>query len=161
MLSAVFLIVVYSRKISDYFILLLSSFIFLILAQDFIMERINRFNDGGDGSNNVKIETVKYFFSDEMITFFGYGYLASTESAPLFFQALRDLTFYLNVFTVFGLFAGSIIFSLFVYFLVKSKFLFREKIIIMLGFVKLTNPSVIFFCCFILLLFVINNKRIK
>lgn len=158
-LAFLFLIVVYSKNIINYFFGALFLFLFYIFSFEIINDRIEKFMQGDDGSNNVKIEAFKYFFSDPNITFFGYGFLFRSEGQPQFYDALLDLTFYLNSLTVFGVFIGLIILFYFFYFLLKSNSSLKEKILILLSLVKLSNPSVLFFTLFISLCFVILKKR--
>ncbi|MFH4155903.1 hypothetical protein WAJ10_23445, partial [Acinetobacter baumannii] len=68
-----------------------------------INDRIQRFNQGDDGSNNVKLQAIQYFFSDITLVLGGYGFLFPSENSPKFYDALLDLTFYLNTITVFGI----------------------------------------------------------
>ena len=124
-----------------------------------INARIEAFLDGDDGSNNVKLEVIEYFFSDINITLGGYGFLASSDNTPVFYNALGDLTFFINTFTIFGLILGAFIMLYFVIFLIKSKSSVKEKALICLSLIKLSNPAFMFFSCFFLVLIVILNKR--
>ncbi|MDC4591979.1 hypothetical protein NQ794_15270, partial [Acinetobacter baumannii] len=126
---------------------------------EMINERIQRFNDGDDGSNNVKLQAIQYFFSDFNMIVGGYGFLFPSKNSPQFYDALLDLTFYLNTITVFGVLIGSFILILFVYLLFRSNTTIKEKLLICLSLIKLSNPSVLFFACFALLCFSILNKR--
>ena len=158
-LAALFLIVVYSKNIINYIVGSIFLFLFYVFSFEMINERIERFVKGDDGSNNVKIEAFKYFISDPNITFLGYGFLFRSEGKPQFYDALLDLTFYLNSLTIFGVLIGSIILFALFYFIFKSKSSIKEKILILLSLIKLSNPSVLFFTLFISLCIVILKKR--
>lgn len=158
-LAALYLIVVYSKNIKNYIFGVVSLFLFYLFSFDMINTRIEKFNSGEDGSNNVKLEAFNYFLSDPNITFFGYGFLFRSEGSPQFYDALLDLTFYLNVFTTLGLFLGSIVFIIFINFIYKSRSSFKEKILVLLVLIKLSNPSVLFFSLFMVLFIAIIKKR--
>lgn len=158
-LAGLFLLIVYSKNIKNYIFGLFAFFLFYIFSFEMINARIEKFISGEDGSNNVKIEAFNYFLSDINITMFGYGFLFRSEGSPQFYDALLDLTFYLNTFTIFGLLIGSVLISLFIYFLFKSETSIKEKLIILLSLIKLSNPSVLFFSLFIVLCVSILKKR--
>lgn len=158
-LAALYLIIVYSQNIKNYIFGIVALFLFYLFSFDMINTRIEKFSSGEDGSNNVKFEAFNYFLSDPNITFFGYGFLFRSEGAPQFYDALLDLTFYLNVFTTLGLFLGSIVFFIFLNFIYNSRSSFKEKMLILLALIKLSNPSVLFFSLFMILCITIIKKR--
>jgi len=158
-LAALFLIVVYSKNIINYAVGTIFLFLFYIFSFEMINDRIERFTQGDDGSNNVKIEAFNYFLSDPSITLLGYGFLFRSEGQPQFYDALLDLTFYLNSLTIFGVLIGSVVLFLLIYFTLKSNSSIKEKILIFLSLIKLSNPSVLFFTLFISLCIVILKKR--
>lgn len=158
-LAGLFLIIVYSKNITNYIVGSFALFAFYIFSFEMINERIDKFTKGEDGSNNVKIEAFNYFISDPSITLFGYGFLFRSEGKPQFYDALLDLTFYLNSLTIFGVLIGSIILFLFFSFLFKSRTTIKEKMLILLALIKLSNPSVLFFTLFISLCFIILKRR--
>ncbi|MBI0396526.1 hypothetical protein I5554_18625 [Acinetobacter sp. TGL-Y2] len=154
-----YLAIVYSKNIKNYIFGSLALFLFYLFSFEMINARIEAFLDGDDGSNNVKLEVIEYFFSDINITLGGYGFLASSDNTPVFYNALGDLTFFINTFTIFGLILGAFIMLYFVIFLIKSKSSVKEKALICLSLIKLSNPAFMFFSCFFLVLIVILNKR--
>ncbi|RKG36790.1 hypothetical protein [Acinetobacter rongchengensis] len=158
-LAGLFLIIVYSKNITNYIVGSFALFAFYIFSFEMINERIDKFTKGEDGSNNVKIEAFNYFISDPSITLFGYGFLFRSEGKPQFYDALLDLTFYLNSLTIFGVLIGSIILFYFFSFLFKSRTTIKEKMLILLALIKLSNPSVLFFTLFISLCFIILKRR--
>lgn len=158
-LAALFIIIVYSRNIQSYIFAGLILILFYIFSFEIINTRIVRFLSGEDGSNNVKLEALNFFISDSNIALFGYGFLYKGENNPLFYEALLDLTFYLNVFTIFGLLGGLIIFFITLFFIFTSKTKIKEKMLIGLSLIKLSNPSVLFFTFFILICIVVVKKR--
>ncbi|HHQ1841719.1 hypothetical protein I0P11_09775 [Acinetobacter baumannii] len=158
-LSALYLLIIYSKNIKNYIFGGIAIFVFYLFSFEMINERIQRFNDGDDGSNNVKLQAIQYFFSDFNMIVGGYGFLFPSKNSPQFYDALLDLTFYLNTITVFGVLIGSFILILFVYLLFRSNTTIKEKLLICLSLIKLSNPSVLFFACFALLCFSILNKR--
>lgn len=158
-LAGLFLILVYSKNLINYFFGLIFLFLFYIFSFEIINERIERFTQGDDSSNNVKIEAFNYFLSDPSITLLGYGFLFRSEGKPQFYDALLDLTFYLNSLTIFGVLIGSIILFMLLYFILISKSSIKEKALILLSLIKLSNPSVLFFTLFISLCVVILKKR--
>lgn len=158
-LSALYLIIVYSKNIRNYIFGGVSIFIFYLFSFEMINDRIQRFNQGDDGSNNVKLQAIQYFFSDITLVLGGYGFLFPSENSPKFYDALLDLTFYLNTITVFGILIGMVFLILFFYMLINSKTTIKEKFLICLSLIKLSNPSVLFFTCFALFCISILNER--
>lgn len=159
MLAALFSIIVYSRNIRSYVFGGVILLLFYIFSFDMINERIERFVNGEDRSNNVKLEAFDYFISDPNITFFGYGFLFKRDGDPQFYEALLDLTFYLNSLTIFGLLIGSIILFFTFFIILKSNSSIKEKLLIGLSLIKLSNPSVLFFTLFVLICKIVIKKR--
>lgn len=160
MLSVLYVIIIYSNNLKNYVIGIFFIIIFYIYSFDFINDRLTRVISGNDGGNNIKVEAFNYFLSDPNITFFGYGFLFTSEGAPQFYDALLDLTFYINIVTVFGLVLGSILLLLFFRFLIKSNTTFKEKSLIALSLIKLSSPAYLFFSCFMILCLCILKKRV-
>lgn len=154
-----YLTIVYSKNIKNYIFGGLALVLFYLFSYEMINTRVETFLNGDDGSNNVKLEVINYFFSDINITLGGYGFLASSENTPVFYNALGDLTFFINTFTIFGLILGIFIMLYFIFFLIKSNSNIKEKVLICLSLIKISNPAFMFFSCFFLLLAVILNKR--
>ncbi len=158
-LTALYLVVVYSRKLLDIIWLVVFGSIFYLFSYGLIGERIEMFLGGDDSSNNVKIEALNFILSDPMIILFGYGHLFQNENSPVFYSALGDLTFYINMLSIYGIIFGSFFIFIFFNLLFKSNTNFKEKVVICLALVKLSNPSVLFFSCFFMLLLTILRRR--
>lgn len=152
---------VYVQKIKNIIFYAISVFVASIYLSDIFGKRLDSISSGGDGSNNVKIEILNYFLSDANHIFLGYGNIMSSKSTPLFFEGATDLTFLFTSLAVFGVFIGSLILISFGCWLVRSSYSIREKFLILLPLIKLTNPGVIFFSCFIFLIIAINKQRNK
>ncbi|TCM64370.1 hypothetical protein EC844_11846 [Acinetobacter calcoaceticus] len=161
LLAVIFLMVVYSKNIKNYIFGAIALCAFYFYSFDLINDRISRLNSGDDGSNNVKVEAFQFFTSSPEIILLGYGHLFPSENSPQFYDALGDLTFYINMFTIYGLLLGGLILFVFFRYLIKSGTTIKEKVVILMALIKLSNPSVLFFSCFFLLLISFINMRKK
>lgn len=161
-LAALYLIIFYSSSLKNYIVGFFILLLFYFYSFELINERLTRLGSGEDGGNNIKLDAFNYFLSDPAITFFGYGFLFPSEGSPQFYDALLDLTFYLNTITVFGVFLGSILLLLFFYFLMNSRTSMKERVLICLSLVKLSSPAYLFFSCFMILsICILKNRKYK
>lgn len=159
MIAFIILTLIYIKNMKNILIgvLIVSSISSLFI--DSVKARIELFMLGDDGSNNVKIEILQSFFSNENIKLFGYGFIGKSSTAPTFYEGLYDLTLYLNIFIYWGIIFGSLALIILVFLLFKSKYSVKEKILIMVTFIKLSGPTLIFFSFFVSLLLAIHNYR--
>lgn len=158
-LVSLFLIIVFTKKIKNIFILALSSFLLFPFFMEAISERFLAWSLGDDGSNTAKVDIIYFFINNIYYILFGYGSVSAGENMPRMFEAASDITFYLTVLGTYGVFVGFIILITFFLWISKSKYNFREKLLILLVLVKLTNPGVLFFSCFIFMILAINYQR--
>jgi len=158
-LAVLYLIIVYSNNVKNYVIGGVGLFCFYIYSFDLINKRVELFLSGEDGSNNVKIELLDFIFSNHEILLFGYGFIYPVENSPEFFDALGDLTFYINTLTIFGVIFGFLFLLLFFVYIFKSMSTVKEKALIFLALIKLSNPAFLFFSCFIVMMVVLLNNR--
>lgn len=158
-LAVLYLIIVYSNNIKNYIIGTISLFFFYIYSFDLVNKRVELFLNGKDGSNNVKIDLINFIIEKHEIIFFGYGFIYPVQNSPEFFDALGDLTFYINTLTIFGILFGLLILLLFFIYIFRSVSTMKEKALIFLALIKLSNPAFLFFSCFIVFMVVILNSR--
>ena len=131
-----------------------SGFIFILL-----FERFTRFESGNDGSNNAKLEVIKYYFSDLGIILFGFlTPNTSIFTPPDFFHALGDLGFVFNAIGRYGLIVGGLVIAIIIIGLLKTKTTLREKILLFLGVLKL-NILAPFFIIMVIVVGKISNER--
>lgn len=160
-LSLLFSIVVFSKNIKHLILFLLSGFLLYPFINILANTRIERFIGGDDGSSNVKIEMVNFYFSDPLIILFGY-------SAPNFtafggdsmFEAMSDLSFVLASFGKYGLIFGSIIVVSVFLFLLKAKLNFREFILVFLAMIKLSSILSLTLIIFLSLVYRIKSEKV-
>lgn len=152
---------VYVDKIKNMLFYIVAILISSLYLSDVFVSRLDSISSGGDGSNNVKLDIINYFLSNSQYILFGYGNILSNKSTPVFFEGATDLTFFITPIGVFGIFFGLIIISLFFYWLLKSKYTLKERLLILLPLIKLTNPGVLFFSCFIFIILAIDKQRRK
>lgn len=158
-LAVLYLIIVYSNNIKNYIIGSVSLFCFYVYSFDLVNKRVELFLSGKDSSNNVKIDLLNFIFEKNEIVLFGYGFIYPVQNSPEFFDALGDLTFYINTLTIFGVLFGSLILLLFFIYIFRSVSTIKEKVLIFLALIKLSNPAFLFFSCFIVFMVVIMNNR--
>lgn len=132
-----------------------------------ILKRLEAFESGDDASNNVKIAVLKNWIDEPMIHSFGYGLVGKSNTAPVYYEALYDMTIIGNTFVIYGVYLGFIILSFFSWWLLKLHFALVGKLLILIALVKLSSPNVLFFSCFILIVCAISyqnqyvNKKIN
>lgn len=131
----------------------------LIFLSASLVNRYDKFNSGKDISNNVKIQVIDNFIDNENILLLGYGVIGSSETAPLYYQALYDLTLFGNLIIIFGLPLGVLLSCYAFYVIISSNFSTTEKLLIFISLVKITIPNAIFFYLFVLLLCSLNKKN--
>lgn len=160
LLALAFIFIIYNKGAKGFLVALLFLGIALFFIQDSLISRYEQFISGGDASNNVKLEVVEYLFSNFNYYTFGLGFSGKDADAPYFFEALYDLTYFFTPVVYFGIYIGSLVIIISIALLLKSQFIFSEKMLILLSFIKLSSPSFMFFNFFVLILFVINNRRV-
>lgn len=101
---------------------------------------------------------IDNLFNNESLFLLGYGLVGYSDKAPLYYQALYDLTLFGNLCVIFGVPVGLIL-SMTIFLLVfNMRICLEKKILIILSFLKITIPNYIFFYFFLVLLYVITNK---
>ncbi|WP_139108561.1 hypothetical protein [Edwardsiella tarda] len=144
------------KKLILLFFIFTSSF-FFILPQ--LVSRYERFIDGNDVSNNVKIYVIENFIHSPVLALIGYGVIGFSQGAPDYYQALYDLTLFGNLIIIFGIPLGCIFSLAVIFMIVKMKVSFQYKILIALCLIKVTIPNFIFFYLFLSLLMSRNDNR--
>ena len=157
-LVAIYSIIVFTKNIKNFLTLILIAVMAFIGLSEVIKDRLEVLGSDKDGSNNVKFEALQYFFSDPMHIFFGYGNIVRTSRTPIFFEGATDITFFFAIIAIFGVFVGGGILLGFITWLFRSKYNYKEKVVILLPLIKLTNPALIFFSCFIFLILSLERR---
>lgn len=157
-LIGLYCLIIFFKGIKNIILLIFLIFVAFIGLEQVVKNRLEVIGSAGDDSNNVKIEALKYFISDPNFIFFGYGNIVRNENTPIFFEGATDITFFLASITIFGVFIGVAILIVFFSWLFKSNYTIKEKMIVLLPLVKLTNPALIFFSCFIILAVKLNKR---
>lgn len=160
-LSILFSIVVFSKNIKHLMLFLLSGFLIYPFIYVLANTRIERFISGNDGSSNVKIEMINFYFSDPLIILFGY-------SSPNFtafggdskFEAMSDLSFVFASFGKYGLIFGTIIVVSVFLFLLKAKLNFREFVLVFLAMIKISSILSLTLMLFLSLIFRIKSEKV-
>lgn len=107
-----------------------------LVFHDYFLSRYLLFIEGGDGSNNTKVDVVKFFLNNINYLYGGAGLVGYDEtSMPVFMQGLYDLTFFGANITIFGLFIGLIIDAFTILFLLVN-FTKKEIFLILLCLIK-------------------------
>lgn len=134
---------------------------FLLLFKENIISRYDSFIQGGDGSNNTKIETILELFTTNKI-YYGFGLVGSHASFPLYYQGLYDLTYWGANLTIFGLFVGTAINIVVITFLIRTLSI-REFLLVNVALIKLSVPmySVYWLFAFFLIWYKRNNNDTK
>lgn len=150
---------IHKKSVFFYITSFLLVFIFIFFVLPLLMERFDLFLSGGDSSNNIKIDAIKNYFSDDNIFSFGYGMVGrDNPSLPSYYEALKDVTIFGAFFSIFGTFLGSILIFITSVFWTRSNLDLRYKIILLIPLLKLCSPSYAFFYIYILIYF-LNLKR--
>lgn len=160
-LVLLYLVVVYTKNIQTVIAGLFLLVIFSLFVGDSLIARYEFFMSGEDGSNNVKLEVIEYLSSRSNYILFGLGFVGKDSHAPDFFEALYDLTYFLNLYVYFGVILGAIILIITLTLLYKSSFRFREKLLICLALLKLSGPTFMFFNFFIMGLFLLHKFKVS
>ena len=161
LLAGLWGLLVYLKNFKSIIFLLISSYIAAIALQEIFLARFEVLGGDSDGSNQTKIDGLNFFINDSYNLIFGVGNVVSDGTTPIFFEGITDVTFFLASFVVFGVIFGSIIIFLFFKWLFKSNYNLREKVLILLPLMKLTNPALIFFSPYIIFILLINRSRVK
>lgn len=161
LLAGLWGLIVYLKNLKSSIFLLIASYIAIIALKDIFLTRFEVLGGESDASNQTKIDGLNYFFSDSYNLIFGVGNVVSDGNTPIFFEGITDTTFFLATFVVFGIIFGSFIIFLFFKWLIKSNYNSREKILILLPLLKLTNPALIFFSAYIIFIMLIDRSRSK
>ena len=107
-----------------------------LVFHDYFLSRYLLFIEGGDGSNNTKVDVIKFFLNNLSYLYGGAGLVGYDESSmPVFMQGLYDLTFFGANITIFGLFVGLIIDAFTILFLLVN-FTRKEVFLILLCLIK-------------------------
>lgn len=144
-------LIVFSKGIKNIIFLGVLGLLAFVGLELVVKERLEILGSDSDNSNNVKIEAINYFISDPMHILFGYGNIVRNQSTPVFFEGATDITFFLASIAIFGVIVGGLVLLIFFYWLFRSNYTSKEKMIVLLPLVKLTNPALIFFSGFIIL----------
>lgn len=143
-------------------LLLILAFLMIILLfiAPEIINRINLFVQGTDTSNNLKINAVLNFLKDDNIFILGYGLVSKDHlELPTYYEAIKDLTIFGSIFSIFGVFFGMIIITSLLYVFIISKIELLYKLILFIPLLKLCSPSYAFFHIYILLFFIILLEK--
>ncbi|EFB70735.1 hypothetical protein PROVRUST_08216 [Providencia rustigianii DSM 4541] len=159
LISLYLTIILFKKNNLPIFILFLCPLLLISIPE--ILERYDIFQSGLDSSNNIKFEIIKNLLSSEHLLYFGYGLTGKSISAPLFYEALYDLTIFGSFFVIFGVPIGILLVITFLIFLAHINFNFKEKSLILLCFMKISSPTFIFFNLFIILIIIISQKNAK
>lgn len=107
-----------------------------LVFHDYFLSRYLLFIEGGDGSNNTKVDVINFFLNNLSYLYGGAGLVGYDESSmPVFMQGLYDLTFFGANITIFGLFIGLIIDAFTILFLLVN-FTKKEVFLILLCLIK-------------------------
>lgn len=138
------------------FMLLAFLVVILLFIAPEIANRVNLFIQGTDTSNNLKIDAVLNFLKDDNIFIFGYGLVSKDHiELPTYYEAIKDLTIFGSILSIFGVFFGIIIVIPLLYILIKSKTELLYKLILFIPLLKLCSPSYAFFYIYISIFFII------
>lgn len=158
-LIGLYCLIIFSKDIKNILVLSIIALLAFVGLKEVVKDRLKILGSDNDGSNNVKIEAFNYFMSDPMHILFGYGNIVRNQSTPIFFEGATDITFFLASITIFGVLVGGMILLIFFYWLFKSNYTIKEKMIVLLPLVKLTNPALIFFSSFIILAIKLSKRE--
>ncbi|HHF3094351.1 TPA: hypothetical protein ACPJ00_003254 [Vibrio diabolicus] len=139
-------------------LLLITSFYFVF---DILQSRLDLFLSGGDGSNNVKVTILKDIIYSNVISLIGFGFVGKAGDAPLYYEALYDMTLPINLIVLFGLPIGLIALAVIFVLFIKLQFDLRSKALIALTLLKVSSLTSIFFPCFVCILYCLNNHKLK
>lgn len=124
-----------------------------------ILKRMALFESGDDASNNIKLTVLKNWLDESTIYSFGYGLVGKSNSAPAYYDALYDMTIIGNTFVIFGIFLGGVLLFLFFLWLFKLSFGWIEKVLILMVFMKLSSPNILFFSAFVLMVCAVSYQN--
>ncbi|MEL6114359.1 hypothetical protein P0Y67_04020 [Photobacterium sp. SP02] len=152
LISFMLIVVVYFRfKISDLIYATLLLFVFVYLSFDALSMRLDLLLSGVDGSSNVKIEVLNYWFSRNELFLFGFSLIDKSRSNfGEFIVGLGDLGIFVNNLMFFGLFVGGIVNMLLLLLFFKGSI--RVGLLCIIVTIKLSSftfPATIFFICMV------------
>ncbi|WP_267963947.1 hypothetical protein, partial [Testudinibacter sp. TR-2022] len=153
-----FSIIFYKNNFKNLILILFFFSLGFYFFNELLASRYDSFLQGDDSSNNIKIDVLNYLASSWEILFFGYGVIGKGAEAPSYFEALYDLTFFINMISMFGTIFGGFILFYIISEILKIKVTFRMFILIFLSLVKISSPMMLFFNFFIMMLFVLKYK---
>ncbi|WP_272660884.1 hypothetical protein [Providencia sp. PROV150] len=157
-LATVFLFIAFLKRQNTLLILLLIiPFVLFVLPE--LLDRYLIFKSGDDSSNNIKLTIIQNLINNEHLLYLGYGFTGKSISAPTFYEALYDLTFFGSLIILFGLPLGLLLSFTIIAIILNLNFNIKEKTLIFLCLIKISSPTFIFFNLFILLIFIISHKR--
>ncbi|UCM43850.1 hypothetical protein [Aeromonas dhakensis] len=105
---------------------------------DSLYDRYLLFQKGSDGSNNFKLELFDVWLHQDDFFYTGFG-LVSKEGLPSYYQALGDLSLFVNNFSVYGVVFGGIISMVLVFNLLFSMVSIRSKLLFLVLTLKLSS----------------------
>lgn len=118
----------------------------LYFTVDSVYDRYLLFQKGSDGSNNFKLELFDVWLNQQDFFYTGFG-LVSKQGLPSYYQALGDLSFFVNNLNIYGVIFGGIISMGLVVILLRSKVSHRSKLLFLVLTLKLssfTSPILLF-----------------
>ncbi|EHV5552249.1 hypothetical protein K0W38_003487 [Vibrio vulnificus] len=163
-ISALIFIIVTCFNFRSYVSIIIGLFLLIIsfyFVFDILQSRLDLFLSGGDGSNNVKVTILKDIVYNDVVSMIGFGFVGKTSDAPLYYEALYDMTLPINLIVLFGLPIGLIALSITLVLFFKLQFDRRSKALIALTFLKVSSLTSIFFPCFVCILYCLNNHNLK
>ncbi|QIW15374.1 hypothetical protein A4G20_03005 [Pasteurellaceae bacterium RH1A] len=159
LLAFTYILITYTSSFSKFLLGIIILILLGFLFQDYLLQRIESFSSGNDGSNNVKLAILDYFLSNSNIFLTGLGFVGKDSNAPAFYEALYDMTYYFTPFIQYGIFIGSLVLLISLCLILHSSFSFKEKALISFALVKLSGPTFLFFNFFVMFLFVLHRNR--
>lgn len=119
------------------------------LYPELIAMRIDKLINGADGSTLNKIEAFDYWWSNDSVRYWGFGFIGLREWTPYFFDAIYDLTFMITILTQFGIFLFPLIMFWVCCFLYVNYSNAFNLLIIFVVFVKLSAMYYLVFWVFL------------
>lgn len=134
-----FLLICLTRiNIKNVIVVTLSVSVTLCLSAESLYNRYLHFLKGSDGSNNFKFELFDVWINQQEIFYTGFG-LVSKQDLPSYYQALGDLSFFVNNLNIYGLVFGGIISISMLFILLFSKKSLRSKLLFLVLTLKLSS----------------------
>lgn len=132
--------------------------VFIALFWSELSTRLAEFLAGADTSNRLKLEALSALFSDPQKIVQGFGVVGRDDpSLPGYYEALKDLTIFGSMYTVFGIFGGTLMLALAALLWVRSGLPFRYKVFLLLPVMKLSTPAYSFFYLYLIMFYEMLN----